>query len=200
MARRREEEQPRLLERGEVAFYVRPQAEDDFERTLIALSPADGRMFRVIAVGRKKMSRDRFWGFVDLILYARQDLEAALGAQTYGTKMRGVRHVPAAQKVAGGNYSLSWHEGHAHLQWEVPDFEDDLIVTVANPDPAAWGLFEMPPLQSELFDEAELHVTLPTPFPPALQARFNGLRFTPLDSVEFLNHPGAELVFIPAYS
>jgi len=47
-----------------------------------------------------------------------------------------------------------------------------------------------------LFDELELHVTIPSPFPAQLQARFGGRRFVQLDSVEWLEHPGAEVVFV----
>jgi hypothetical protein len=221
MARRREEEQTRLLERGEIAFYYRPRVETpepeglgDVQRLLIVLCPEDRRRYRVIAIGRKRLPSharaDRFWGFVDLVLDAPQDLHAALAAQTYGTKTRGVRHLPAAQPAANGSYALTWHGGHAHLRWHLSRvhhedevvrelaLEDsgDSIVTVANPDPTVWGLVELPPLQFELFDDAELHVTIPTPFPPSLQGRFGERKFAPLDTIDYLDHPGAELVFI----
>lgn len=213
MARRVAEEQPRLLERGEMSFLYRPRVEtfepegmDDIQRLLLVLSPDRRRLYRVIAIGRKRMPRsaahERFWGFVDLVLDSPQDLRAALDAQTYGTRTRGVRHLPAAMKVAGGRYQIVWHGQHAHLEYQLSfneaGFEPagDFIVTVANPDPTAWGLVEMPPLQFELFDDAEVHVTIPTPFPPDLQQRFGEKRFVPLDSTRLLNFPGAELVFI----
>jgi hypothetical protein len=211
MARRREEIPGRTLERGAIEFLYRPRVEafqpeglEDVQRLLIVLCPEGGRRYRVIAIGRKKMPRnDRFWGFVDLVLYSPQDLRAALGAQTYATKTRGMRHLPAALPAARGTYTLEWHDAHAHLRWDVdvgPDVpldpSGDAIVTVANPDPIAWGLLEMPPLQFDLFDEAELHVTIPTPFPPELQSRFGDRRFVQLDTTEWLDHPGAELVFI----
>jgi hypothetical protein len=221
MARRREEELPRLLERGAIEFYYRPRVETfqpehigDVQRLLIVLSAESGDRFRVIAVGRKRIPagerRDRFWGFVDLVLNAPQDLKAALGAQTYGTKRRGVRHLPAACPAAEGSYTIAFHDGHAHLQWQLAKIHDedevvrdlgleksgDAIVTIANPDPAAWGLSDTPPLQLDLFDDAELHVTIPTTFPPELQSRFEDRRFVQLESIDFLNHPGAELVFI----
>jgi hypothetical protein len=148
---------------------------------------------------------------VDLVL-AGYDMQAALGAQVYNTKTRGLRHLPAARRFATGTYDIATHGPHSHLRWTVEDIDTtdpvvadlsierdaDYIVTVANPDPTMWGLADPPDLQSELFDELELHVTLPTPFPPHLQRRFRNRRYAQLDSREWLEHPGAELVFVGA--
>jgi hypothetical protein len=210
------------IEQGSVTFLYRPRVEEyhadeleDVQRLLILLSPEGSAFQRAIAIGRKRLPRssrrDRFWGFVDLVL-THYDMNAALGAQVYGTKTRGLRHLPAAQPFASGTYEVATHGSHAHFRWHIDDRaagdpiaaeveveEDaDYIITVANPDPTAWGLLEPPDLQSELFDDLELHVTIPTPFPPALQQRFRNRRFVQLDSTEWLNHPGAELVFVGA--
>jgi hypothetical protein len=210
------------LEHGPLTILYRPRVEEqaphdlgDVQRLLLLLSPDDSAFERVIAVGRKRLPRsarrDRFWGFVDLVLTP-YDMQAALGAQVYGTKTRGLRHLPAARPFADGMYELAWHGEHAHLRWHVEriahndpiafevDVENsaDYIVTVANPDPIAWGLLEPPNLQGALFDDLELHVTIPTPFPPSLQQRFGDRRYAQLDSPEWLDHPGAELVFIGA--
>jgi hypothetical protein len=214
------EEAVQTIEQGSVTFLYRPRVEeqhadelDDVQRLLILLSPEGGAFERVIAVGRKRLPsssrRDRFWGFVDLVLTS-YDMNAALGAQVYGTKTRGLRHLPAAKPFASGTYDIGTHREHAHLRWQVDriasddpialeydlESEADYIVTIANPDPTAWGLLQPPDLQSQLFDDLELHVTIPTPFPPALQQRFRNRRFAQLDSTDWLDHPGAELVFI----
>ncbi|HVG23529.1 MAG TPA: hypothetical protein VND45_05200 [Thermoanaerobaculia bacterium] len=209
------------IEHGSISFLYRPRVEEqhpaeleDVQRLLLLLSPPGSAFERLIAVGRKRLPRsarrDRFWGFVDLVL-THYDMHAALGAQVYGTKTRGLRHLPAARLLAEGTYEITTHDGHAHIAWDVTERTDDpvamdveiedhadYILTVANPDPAAWGLVEPPDLQTSLFDDLELHVPLPTPFPPALQQRFRNRRFAQLDSVEWLDHPGAELVFVGA--
>jgi hypothetical protein len=212
----------RTLEQGSITFLYRPRVEErhpdelqDVQRLLMLFSPDVSPFERVIAIGRKRLSpsaqHDRFWGFVDLVLTS-YDMQAALGAQVYGTKTRGLRHLPAARAFASGSYEIVTHDDHAHLRWEIARtmFEDpiatqahvephaDYIVTVANPDPAAWGLAEPPDLQASLFDDLELHVTLPTPFPPPLQQRFRNRRFSQLDTTGWLDHPGAELVFVGA--
>ena len=222
MAHAREVEAVQTLEQGSITFLYRPRVEeqqpdelDDVQRLLMLLTPDGSAFERLIAIGRERLPRsarrDRFWGFVDLVL-THYDMHAALGAQVYGTKTRGLRHLPAARTFAEGVYEITTHEGHAHFTWRVTRFvtedpvaaeieiedEADYILTIANPDPAAWGLVEPPDLQTALFDDLELHVPLPTPFPPALQQRFRNRRFTQLDSPEWLEHPGAELVFVGA--
>ena len=210
------------LEQGSITFLYRPRVEEqhpdelrDVQRLLLLLSPAGPAFERLIAVGRKRLPRsarrDRFWGFVDLVL-THYDMHAALGAQVYGTKTRGLRHLPAARPFAHGTYEVETHGPHSHFRWHIDEFntddpvaletpvehEADFILTIANPDPAVWGLVEPPDLQSDLFDDLELHVTIPTPFPPSLQERFGNRRFAQLDTTEWLDHPGAELVFVGA--
>jgi hypothetical protein len=210
------------LERGRVQFLYRPRVEmqepdelADVQRLLVLLSPDGAAFERAIAIGRKRVPpssrRDRFWGFVDLVL-THYDMHAALGAQVYVTNTRGLRHLPAARPFAWGTYDITTHGDHSHLRWHVETTEADdsvaadvhlesdadYIVTVANPDPVVWGFLQPPDLQTALFDDLELHVTIPTPFPPPLQDRFRGRRFVQLDGTEWLDHPGAELVFIGA--
>jgi hypothetical protein len=190
-----------------------PEDLGDVQRVLLLLSPEGAVLERVINIGRKRLPpsarHPRFWGYVDLVL-ASYDMNNALGAQVYGTKTRGLRHLPAAREFARGSYDIATHGEHAHLRWTVESFdvadpvaadltiesEADYIVTIMNPDPSVWGLVEVPDLQSSLFDELELHVTIPTPFPPKLQSRFRNRKYAQLDSAEWLDHPGAELVFV----
>jgi hypothetical protein len=215
---------PHTIERGEVTFLYRPRVEEyhpedlgDVQRVFVLLSPEGGVHERLIAIGRKRLPASkrhpRFWGYVDLVL-APYDMNNALGAQVYGTKTRGLRHLPAARTFARGSYEIATHDDHTHLRWTVDGVDEtdpvaadlsietdaDYIVTVMNPDPAVWGLVETPDLQASLFDELELHVTIPTPFPPRLQTRFRHRKYAQLDTTEWLDHPGAELVFVGAAS
>jgi hypothetical protein len=202
------------LERGAITILFRPRIHrdpiesiDDVQRLMMLLQPDGSRDARLIAVGRKRLPRasrrERFWGFVDLVR-DRRDIELALGPQTYVTKTRGRRVLPPAEAAASGTYAIATHDGHTHLAFEVTpragwDIErsGNYIVTVANPDPAAWGLTEAPRLQEELFPEYEVHVELPAIFPEAIQSRFEGKRY--LDATpELLAFEGAELVFIAA--
>jgi hypothetical protein len=216
-----ESRQVNVLEQGRITFLYRPRVETqvpdelaDVQRILVVLEPDTGDRYRLIAMGRKRMPasgrHERFWGFVDAVLDHPQDMEAMLAAQTYGTKTRGVRHLPAARLAGDGTYALEAHDDHTHLAYALERVITDdpvvdelrlepsasYIVAVANPDPAMWGLQQAPELQQELFDELEVHVDVPNPFPPALQSRFGNRRYAQLDAVEWLEHAGAELIFI----
>jgi len=198
-----------VVERGGIDILYRPRVEHeevdslrDVQRLLLLLCPDGRHETRVIAIGRKELS-SRFWGFVDIVDDP-QYVDATLGAHTYLTKTRGARHLPAARVAASGAYTITRHNGHTHLEFKTtprPDSEIEVasegnfIVSVANPDPAVWGLEEAPPLQDELFPEYEVHVTIPTPFPAAIQERFRGRRYIDLEP-ELLDHPGAELIFV----
>ena len=212
----------RKLEHGSIAFYYRPRVDeqapeeiDEVQRLLILLAPANSSRERLIAIGRRRLPSSRLgarlWGYVDLVLDA-SDMQAALGAQVYSAKTEGVRHTTAAVELARGSYELVWHQEHSHLRWRVVEVatddpiatqltieqDGDNILTVANPDPTAWGLDEPPRLQEELFEPLDIHVTIPTTFPAHLQERFGDRRYAEVDSVEWLDHPGAELIFIGA--
>jgi len=208
MGRTQEQRAVRVLEEGSIELLYRPRVEkqnpesiDDMQRVLMVLTPENGSSLRVIAIGRKPM-QDRFWGFVDLVLHDRRDLEATLGAHVYSTRTRGVGHLPAARTFARGEYHLESHDGDTYLRYVLHETqreeasEANFIVSVANPDPSAWDLEELPDLQLDLFHLTEVHVSIPTTFPPALQQRFNGNRYAPLDTPAWLDHPGAELIFI----
>ena len=129
---------------------------------------------RAIVIGRKRFTK-RFWALL---------VDAPL----------------EGERLADGTYRIFRHGGHSHLEFEldrsveqlnIPG-QGNLIVTVMNPDPALWE-GEPHPFQEDLFD---LDRRLPTPFPPSLQRRFRDRRYAQLETTEFLDFPGAELVLI----
>lgn len=198
-----------IVERGEIDILYRPRVEHeevdslrDVQRLLLLLCPDERSESRLIAIGRKQLQA-RFWGFVDIVDDPRY-VDATLDAYTYLTKTHGARHLPAARVAASGTYAITRHGPHTHFMFATNLREEreidvasegNFIVSVANPDPAAWGLLEPPPLQDELFPEYEVHVTIPTPFPAAIQERFRNRRYIDLEP-ELLDYPGAELIFI----
>jgi hypothetical protein len=125
----------------------------------------------------------------------RAALNRELGGRTYGTKTRGIRHLPPARPAAEGIYALVHHGTHTHLAYvlELPQRpgpaerelnlrrEASYIVAVKNPKaPAPPGL--------DTNAEAK--------FPKRLQDRFAGRRFVPVDPPDFLNRDGAQLILI----
>jgi len=209
---------PQTIEQGSITFLYRPHSDKvrtddlhDLQRLLILMAPDESAYERLIAVGRKHVPRcarrERFWGFVDMVLTS-NDMTAALSGQVLRTRARRLRHLPAAHVFAEGTYAIAIHGNHSHLRWHVEHMardpiafqvqverDADHLLSIANPDPSAWGLDEAPDLQSEIFDDLELHVVIPAPLPSVLQKRFCNKPFTQLDSTDWLDHPGTEIVF-----
>jgi hypothetical protein len=167
----------RELEAGDITFYAQTRRTDDeIAHVFFALRPWTGGE-RAIIIGRKHIAR-RFWALVVDRLADRME------------------------EIGEGDYRIYEHDGHSHLAYELSRHVDDamrreiglaraggFIITVMNPDPALWT----EPVQEELFPG---YVASPTPFPAELQDRFAGRKYAKLDTTEFLDYPGAELVLI----
>ena len=129
---------------------------------------------RAIVIGRRRCTK-RFWALI-------------------------VDSPIEGERLGEGTYRIFRHSGHSHLEYEldgaVPEFNirrrGSLIVTVMNPDPTVWE-GEPHPFQEDLFD---LDRRISTPFPASLQQRFRDRRYAQLETTEFLDFPGAELVLI----
>ena len=158
------------LERGAIAFLVQPRKDTDETAHVLMRLRADAGLERSIVIGRKRL-----------------------------------KSIPeSAEEVAAGDYEIYEHDGHTHLAFDLHERMDEplrrsialsrsgsFIVTVMNPDPAVWETGEA--RQEELFPgfrEAAV------PFPPHLQERFGGRKYAKLDTPEFLDSTGAELVLI----
>ena len=200
-----------VLERGNIYFTYRPRVEhatagglEDVQRFFVVLSPHGERRYRLIVIGRKQLPeieshRDRSWAFVQKVSRRPEDIEDDLDAATYRTKTRGDRHLPPARPAGEGVYALVRHDDHTHLvfalelpqrqgqvqrELNIPE-EGSYIIAIKNPEqpaPPGVGLTED--------EQAEL--------PERLQRRFERRRFVPVDPPSFLDHEGAELVFIGA--
>ncbi|HEX8154056.1 MAG TPA: hypothetical protein VF698_13060, partial [Thermoanaerobaculia bacterium] len=164
-----------VLEAGAIAFFYRP-------RVTMVLAPASSPRRRVIVIGRKRLPRSRQRDRILAFVTAVED------ADTFPS-------TPDAK----GTYELVAHDGHTHLEYELEAVPAEAgierraswIVTVANPDPVAWGLTGPQVVQLDLFDvHDDAPPLLATPFPPALQSRFGERRFIDAGP-EFLDHAGA---------
>jgi hypothetical protein len=199
-----------VLETGHIFFLYRPRVEreeahglDDVQRFFIMLRPRGRPVWRLLAVGRKRLPRvnngaERVWAFVDKVGTKPQELEDELDRRRYQTKTRGERLLPEARPAGVGVYALVSHDGHTHLAYELQlprepgPVQQELnieprasyIVTVRNPDAPAPPAAGFGPRQ-------EIHL------PAKLQQRFRGRRFAELIP-EFLDHEGVELVVVGA--
>ncbi len=204
-------ESSQVLERGSIYFFYRPRVEDeapeslrDVQRFHMVLSPDNGEVYRLIAVGRKRMpdverGHERNWGFVERVTKAPEDMRAILGPESYETKTRGRRVQPAARPAGEGVYAIVKHGNHTHLAYELelPErpgpVQDELnveksgsyVVTVRNPGAPSRG-------------QAGLARGERPNYPHELMDKFRGRRFGELDSPRFLDFEGAEIILIGA--
>lgn len=201
------------LERGRIAFVMRPrvEAQPGVQGFALVLSAERGGMHRRVAIGKKRMpapgSKEREWAFVDRVAETAKEAFGDLGPRTYATKTRGLRHQPAARIVARGRYAIIAHDDHTHLSYELDDGENDalqevvevrragsIIVAVFNPV-AKWSARATLRYGGNPDDPAPF--AEPSLYPDDVQERFGKKRFLPLVP-EFLDYEGAELVLIGA--
>jgi hypothetical protein len=207
---------PETLEEGDIYFIyrpeVRPEGEDDepaeglgeVQNFYLVLKPHGGR-FRLINVGRKRLpeidGHERNWGFVDMVAGSGQQIEQALRQETYDTKTRGARVLPAARPAGEGVYALLRIDGRMQLAWalELPEKpgpvqkafnippEASLAVSIKNPEKGGG------PRGARLSEEQKAD------YPKELQKEFRDRRFATEDP-RLLDYEGAEIIFVGARS
>jgi hypothetical protein len=180
-----------------------PEGLDDVQRFLVALAPRERRRYRLLRIGRKRLpdveDHERLWAYVEAVGDAPEDILDLLAAEEYETKTRGRRHQPAARVAGEGVYALvrDGQETELAYQLELPHSpgpvqeelniapEARFVVSVKNPDAPT-------PRNVGLGGQRQAD------FPPGLRERFGGRRWVAVDPPEFLDHEGAELLFIGA--
>lgn len=212
MSAKKPRENVETLERGNIYFFYRPRVEEenpqgksDLQRLYMLLNPDRGNRYRLIVIGQKqlpdpeKSGRQREWGFVDRVRKSPREIRDYLEDETYSTKTRGERHLPAARPAGEGVYRVLRHEDHTHLVYslELPtktgevqealeiEPEASYIASIANPDR---GSARAPGLSGERRAD----------FPQKLKHRFRDRKFADVDPPDFLDHEGAELILIAA--
>lgn len=200
-----------VLERGNVYFLYRPrvgkdevEGPEDVQRFHMILDPHGKDLYRRMIIGRKRLPpiRDgggKEWGFVEQVTRSKRRVSEGLAEETYTTKTRGEREVPAARPAAEGVYVIAKHDDHTHFAYalELPEAPGEVqkelqihgeashILTVKNPARGAPPGVGLPD-----HEQAD--------YPTALQDRFGGRRFAPADPPDFLDHEGTEFLLIGA--
>jgi len=220
----RPEAELRLIERGELAFYVRPRVQletarsfADVQKLVMLLSPeASSReptggdevsaLARSIHVGRKRMPdglvREREWAYVDRVGEA-EAIDADLTTpRTYTTKTRGIRRQSGARVVASGAYGIVTHGTHVHLVTSLTDYADDAMPGLLDglrlvPRGSYIAAVFNPEAKWRIRDGEGPEVPFgePSIFEDEVMERFGKRRFAPL-APELVDQVGAELVLI----
>lgn len=200
-----------IRESGTIRFYVRPRVEvripttlGEVQRFAFTIAPRGRSIVRRISIGKKCMpddrARDRQWAYVDRVGSAAHAV-ADLGARTYTTKTRGVRHQAGAIEIAHGTYAIARHRDHSHLLYEL-DKDDssatskDLLgpLRVVQRGSYIAAVFN-PDARGSSRSEAASSIRAPSMDDDAVVDRFGKRRFAPLEPV-FLDQEGVELVLI----
>ncbi len=182
------------LERGDIFFFYRPDAEDeapagllDVRRFHVLLRPAGRDEVRMTTVGRKMLPGSgpgggNHWAFVDRVFADPAEMKADLApARPAGEGVYAlVRH--AQGTVLAYALELPEEPGEVQAAFHIGR-EGRFVVSMKNPEaesPAGLGL------------DADRRVE----FPAELMARFGSRKWLPADPPEFLDHEGAELILI----
>ena len=200
----------KIAETGDIFFFYRPRIDsagaqglEDVQRFYIALRPARKRpRIRLLTIGRKRLpdlsSHERSWGFVDLVTGSTRLLARVLGEESYETKTRGRRHLPAARPAGEGVYALARLGDKLFLAYEreLPRRPGAVQRAINIAQRGSYALSIKNPLASTppgvgLREDEEAD------YPPELLREFRGRRFASED-VRLLDYPGAEFVLIGA--
>lgn len=200
-----------ILEKGDVFFFYRPKLRsrgqkeagveglEEVQRFYMILHPDQSHLFRLLLIGRKKLPEIKKhgevnWALVDVIAKNHKAISAELQEDQYDTKTRGERVRPAARAVGEGIYSLVLHEGHSHFAYvlELPKSPHEVQQALAiEPE----GSYIISVKNQAVAGSMTNRIAA---FPKALQQKFADRRFISLESPDFLNYEGAELLLIGA--
>jgi hypothetical protein len=199
-----------VLEYGHIYFFYRPkidvqQAEDwnDVSKFYLLLKTvgSDSRC-RLISIAKKRLpninSHEREWGYVAKTAKDPKEIvDSVLAQVTKETETQGEKESASARPVGEGLYAIVKHDKSSRLAYvlEVPNSispvqkafriekEGDFIVSVKNPKADEEEQYGLPKNEKATFKTD-------------LQDAFRGNKWAPLDPPAFLDHEGAELLFI----
>lgn len=199
-----------VIEAGDIHFFYRPKVEeespeglDDVQQFLVALAPRERRRFRLLRIGRKRLpdveDHERLWAYVEAVGDTPEEILDRLGAEDYETKTRGRRHQPAARVAGEGVYALVRDGRETELAYslELPHSPGP-VQEELNIAPEARFVLSVRNPEATAPRNAGLGRGRQADFPEELRERFGGRRWVAVDPPEFLDHEGAELLFIGA--
>jgi hypothetical protein len=207
---------PETLEQGDIYFIYRPrvrsEGEDDdaaeglaeVQNFYVVLKPQGGA-FRLINIGRKRLpdieGHERNWGFVELVAKSGKEVEEGLRQETYETKTRGERVLPAARPAGEGVYAMLRIDGQMHLAWalELPERPGEVQKTFNIPAEASLAISIKNPEKGGGPRGAQLSEEQKADYPQRLQKAFRDRRFATEDP-RLLDYEGAEIIFVGARS
>jgi hypothetical protein len=199
---------PNVLERGDIFFFYRPDAEGsppggllDVNRFHLVLRPEGKDLLRYITVGKKKLpgagDDSRNWAFVDRILDDPEELRAELAGTEDGDGAQVSRGRAAARPAGEGVYALVRSGRRTVLAYalELPQ-EPSEVQQALHIEPQGRFVLVVKNPEAASPEGLGLDQDRKADFPEELKARFGDRKWTGADPPEFLDYEGAELVLI----
>ena len=200
----------RIVEKGDIFLFYRPRIDveapgalEDVQRFYVALRPSRKRpRIRLLTIGRKRLpdvrSHERSWGFVELVTGSPRIVGRVLGEESYQTKTRGLRNLPAARPSGEGAYAFV-RIGHALFlayELELPQRPEAMQRSLNITRRASFALSIKNP-QASTPPDVGLREEQEADYPAELLREFRGRRFASED-VRLLDYEGAEFVLVGA--
>lgn len=200
----------KIVEIGDIFFFYRPRIDsggahalEDLQRFYVVLRPARKRpRIRVLTIGRKRLpeisSHERSWGFVDLVTSSTRMLARVLGEESYQTKTRGRRTLPAARPAGEGVYAFVRLGPKLFLAYELElPRRPGPVQRALNIAPRGSYAPSIKNPQASTPPGVGLREDEEADYPPQLLREFRGRRFASED-VRLLDYAGAEFVLVGA--
>ena len=194
----------KIIQKGSVYFFYRPKVEsenEEIQRFFFILKPEKQKKYHLLIVGKKHLpetkKHESYFLLVDKVSEDKKALLDSLKEKHYQTKTKGERIQPVSHCLAEGKYLIVEHQGHTHfcyqitnpkaLKKEQAEFnlqkEDDYLISVKNPQqPSSPG--------TGLGEKQKVN------YPIEIQEKFSNYRFINLDTPEFLDYSGAEILLV----
>ncbi|CAJ0635612.1 10080_t:CDS:2 [Entrophospora sp. SA101] len=153
---------------------------------------------RVITIGKKKLpeieKHSKFWGYIDKAFNDSNELKEFVSGRTYQTATKGQQALQDCRIFGRGVYNIVEHHGHTHLAYvlEIPE-EPTEIQKEFNVNKE--GTYN-PDISNPSYTGLSGHEKVI--YPDRLVQKFQGRRFISLETTEFLDYNGTELLFIGA--
>ncbi len=205
--------EPQVLERGDLYFFYRPRvrvdqsvqgaephAVSELQRFYMVLHPHDQARYRLLIVGHKRLPaverHEPYWLTVDKVVQHPDELLDTLKQERYTTKTRGERSLPEARACGEGVYNIvqAGLQSYFAYQMQLPVQPGEVQRALALKPEARYVVS---------VKNQTLAGTQSGPaadFPESLQQKFRNLRFIPVNPVDFLDYPRAELLLIGAHA
>lgn len=194
-----------ILQKGNIYIFYRPKIQhsyashiDDVQGLLLVLKPELNENYIIIRIGRKRLPEEEiFFSFIEKVCHSASEVKNLFSKESYKTSTDEIHEINAAQCVAEGKYLLIDHDDHAHLCFQLDNFEKDSdLLKEFHLKEAADYLISVKNPKKHTPKGVGLPASEKAIYPEELQNYFSNYRFIPLKSPEFLNYEGAEFLII----